>query len=570
MLINAGLLALGILLGWIIFGGGEARTSENESAKQGMTGHDMSMEPEDESAQFSVKLSDAAMKIAEVAMTPVEKKVPYKEVYLPGKVMPDERKIAQLTARYPGRIEKLHVNFTGQKVRKGEVLASIYSPDLVTAQRELFEAMKFKDTNFQYYDASRQKLKLWSLTEEQIDNIEKTGEVKFYFDVLSPLDGTVTKRNVALGDYVSEGNPLFEIINLSHLWVMFDAYENDLPWIKMGDKIRFTIKSLPNEEFAGRVTFIDPVIDKVSRVTKVRVELENPRDLLKPEMLASGILRTMLPRSGEDVVIPKSAVLWTGKKAIVYVMTDTHNNMFEYREVALGSDAGNYWVVKSGLKEGEMVVSNGVFKIDAAVQLKGEKSMMNPEGGKIAMGHAGMDMGGDKKEEPGDQNASKKTQEGHKGMSMDMGVNDDFKKQFTEVCNKLLLLDDAFIASDAAKAKSTATDIEAALAGVDMGLLKGDMMEKWMASLPILNEALNKIKSTNDIEKQRLAFADFNDEMYKAVKTYGTSGVTIYYQYCPMARDGRGAYWLSGRKEIKNPFFGKAMLTCGETKEIIK
>ncbi len=569
MLINAGLLALGILLGWLIFGGGEAPT-EKEPAAHDMSAHDMSMAPEDESAQFSVKLSDAAMKIAEVAMTPVEKKIPYKEVYLPGKVVADERKIAQLTARYPGRIEKLYVNFTGQKVKKGEVLASIYSPDLVTAQRELFEAMKFKDTNFQYYDASRQKLKLWSLTEEQIDNIEKTGEVKFYFEVLSPLDGTVTKRNVALGDYVSEGNPLFEIINLNHLWVMFDAYENDLPWIKMGDKIRFTIKSLPNEEFAGRVTFIDPVLDKMARVTKVRVELDNPRDLLKPEMLASGILRTMLYRSGEEVVVPKAAILWTGKKAIVYVMTDSHANMFQYREVELGSDAGNYWVVKSGLKEGEMVVSNGVFKIDAAVQLRGEKSMMNPEGGKVAMGHAGMDMGGDKKDESNEQNASKENHEGHSTMKMDMGVNDAFKKQFTEVYKKQLLLGNAFIASDAAKAKSAATDVETALTGVDMSLLKGETMNKWMASLPILNAALNRIKSTNDIEKQRLAYADLNDEMYKAVKTFGSSGETIYYQYCPMARDGKGAYWLSDQKEIKNPFFGKAMLTCGETKEVIR
>jgi len=599
-LIYLGVLILGILLGWLLFGRSGTSSTEAMPDNHSLSDHKpgtvwtCSMHPQirsdkpgscpicgmdliplqseeetgDVAAQYTVKLSDAAMKIAEVSMSTVERKAPYKEVYLPGKVMPDERKIAQLTARYPGRIEKLFVNFTGQKVRKGEVLAKIYSPELVTAQRELFEAIKFKEANPKYYAAARQKLKLWDLTDSQIDQIEQSGDVIFYFDVQSPLSGTVTKREVALGDYVKEGNSLFEVVDLSHVWVMFDAYENDIPWIKLRDQISFTIKSIPGKEFKSTVTFIDPVLDRMARVVKVRTELNNPNDVLKPEMLASGLLRTMLPGSREALVVPKSSVLWTGKKAVVYVMTDDHNNMFQYREIDLGAEAGDYYVVKAGLQEGEMVASNGVFKIDAAAQLKGEKSMMNPEGGKQSMGgHAGMDMGGDKKpdvESKDDKNASSM-----ENMKMDMSVNMDFKMQLTSVYKSQLDLQKAFLASDVSKVQKAVPAVEAKLGNVDMSLVKGDMHNHWMTTVKSLNESLSRMKKSGDMEQQRLAYADFSDALYSAIKMFGTMGEPIYYQFCPMARNGAGAYWLSATREIKNPYYGDAMLTCGETKEVI-
>jgi Cu(I)/Ag(I) efflux system membrane fusion protein len=384
-----GVFALGLVIGWLLFGSSEKNTKQEIPEKMVMDDNQM----EDSSDPYTVKFSNAAMKIAEVEMSTIEKRKPYKEIYLPGKIMVDERNISALTARYPGRIEKLMVNYTGQQVNKGQVLAKIYSPQLVTTQRELFEAAKFKETNPEFYKASRNKLKLWGLTDVQISQIESSGDVSFNFDILSPISGTVTVRNVALGDYVKEGDPLFEVVNLNHLWVMFDAYENDIPWIKLGDKITFNITSIPGEEFVGKVTFIDPVLDMMSRVVGVRAEINNPKNILKPQMLASGILKTMLPGSGNELVVPKSAILWTGKKAVVYVMTNDKNNLFHYREIELGAEAGDYYVVQSGLKEGEMIATHGVFKIDAAAQLKGKKSMMNPEGGKVDKGMAGMDMG---------------------------------------------------------------------------------------------------------------------------------------------------------------------------------
>jgi Cu(I)/Ag(I) efflux system membrane fusion protein len=516
---------------------------------------------------YSVKLSNAAMKIAEVSTSIIERKAPFKEVYLPGKIMPDERNISELTARYPGRIEKLYVNFTGQKVKKGQVLAQIYSPELVTAQKELFEAMKLKDTNPSYFTAVRNKLKLWDLTEAQIDEIASSGEVKFYFDVLSPLTGTVTMRHVALGDYVKEGVPLFEIIDLRRIWVMFDAYESDIPWIKLGDKIKFTIKSIPDEIFESTVTFIDPVINPQTRVAGVRTELRNSKDILKPHMLASGLLKTMLPGSGGQLIIPKSAVLWTGKKAVVYVRTNNHDNMFLYTEVTLGADAGDYYIVKEGLKEGNLVASNGVFKIDAAAQLKGEQSMMNPEGGKVSMAHNHGDMSGDKMPD-----ANKNDDQSSQNASLRKGmvVNERFKKQLTSVYSVHLELQNAFLASDPMKVKESVSPVKSAIGNVDMSLVEGDMHNFWMESLKALNASLDRIKSSDDLEVQRLAYADFNDELYKDIKMFGVSEVKIYYQFCPMARNGEGAYWLSETEEIKNPYYGEAMLTCGETIEVIQ
>ncbi|MEP0987068.1 efflux RND transporter periplasmic adaptor subunit [Ekhidna sp.] len=596
-----GVLIVGILIGWLLIGGSGSESQEELPTDHSAMDHadgttwTCSMHPQiqreepgncpicgmelipmkqdeddGEAGQYSVKLSNAAMKIAEVEMSTIERKAPYKEVYLPGKVMADERNIAELTARYPGRIEKLMVNFTGQKVRKGQVLAKIYSPELVTAQRELFEAMKFKETNPSYYRATRNKLKLWDLTEAQIDQIEQSGDVDFYFDVLSPITGTVTMRHVTLGDYVKEGTALFEVVDLSHVWVMFDAYESDIPWIKMRDKIKFSIKSIPGREFNATVTFIDPVLNPMSRVAKVRAELDNPKDLLKPEMLADGILKTMLPGSGDQLVIPKSAILWTGKKAVVYVMTDDHNNMFQFREIDLGADAGDYYVVESGLSEGEMVATNGVFKIDAAAQLRGEKSMMNPEGGKVSMGHNHGGSSEEKKPASGSEHEGHDESSSENTKKMDMSVDENFKQQLTNVYQVHLDLQKAFLATDATAAKKQAGSVKSALDKVDMSLVKGEMHNQWMNSLKTLKTTLGNIESGSDIEKQRLAFADFSDALYSAIKMFGTTGETIYYQYCPMARDNKGAYWLSAVEEIKNPYFGDAMLTCGENKAVIK
>jgi Cu(I)/Ag(I) efflux system membrane fusion protein len=265
-------------------------------------------------------------------------------------------------------------------VSKGDRLATIYSPALITAQQELLEAQANRQSNPALYQATRNKLKLWDLTDEQIDNIEKNGEVRNYFDILSPITGTVTKRNVALGDYVKEGSALFQVIDLTGIWIMFEAYESDLPWIKSGDKVDFTVQSLPGKNLQGQVSFIDPLIDPQTRITRVRVEIRNKDLLLKPDMFARGVVTSAIAGNNKSLMIPKTSILWTGKRAVVYVkIPGREQPTFRYREIVLGPSAGEFYMVKEGLSEGEEIAVNGVFKIDAAAQLAGKPSMMNPE-----------------------------------------------------------------------------------------------------------------------------------------------------------------------------------------------
>lgn len=317
-----------------------------------------------------VQMTESAKKLADIQTTEVRKKTPKKTLYLQGKVNPDERNIASITARFGGRIEKLFISFTGQKVKKGEKLATVYSPELVTAQRELLEAAKQGKKDSPLFKSAKSKLKLWDLDEEQISNILEKGEPILYFEVKSPMTGTVMQRNISRGDYVKEGQPLFKVMDLTKLWVMFDAYESDLPWINVGDKIDYSVKALPGKEFSGKVNFIDPFIKDKSRVAKVRVEVDNPENKLKPGMFVQGRLHSKVAGKEEKLIIPKTSVLWTGKRSVVYVKVPSKDKpVFEYRRIELGPESGDSYVVIDGLSAGEQIVTNGVFKIDAAAQL---------------------------------------------------------------------------------------------------------------------------------------------------------------------------------------------------------
>jgi len=326
----------------------------------------------------AVHFSKEAMELANVSTSIVSYQKPVKEVRLYGKVQADERLLQNQVAHIGGRIEKLFVNFTGEPVHKGQLLAMIYSPDLITAQQELIEAAKSKQTQPEIYQAAMEKLMQWMLTDRQIAQIEKSGKVKTNFEVYSNTSGIVTARRVNTGDHVSEGSVLYDIANLSSIWVLFDAYESDLPFLKVGNTISFSLQALPGTNFSAKIQFIDPVIDPVNRVAKVRVEVSNGGGKLKPEMFATGVVKANLNEFKDKLVIPRSAVLWTGKRSIVYVkQPDTQEINFKMREIDLGPMLGNSYVVLGGLKDGEEIVTDGTFSVDAAAQLAGKPSMMN-------------------------------------------------------------------------------------------------------------------------------------------------------------------------------------------------
>ena len=268
---------------------------------------------------LAVHFTNEAVELAHVQTSIVSRQQAEKEVRLYGKVQADERLQQSQVAHIAGRIEKLMVNFTGESVRKGQTLAIIYSPELSTAQQELLESAKSKQTDGSIYEAAKEKLRQLKLTEKQIDAIEKSGRIQTNFDIKATTNGIVVVRRVNTGDYVSQGAVLFDVADLSHVWIMFDAYESDLPYLSQGQKVTFTIQALPGINLSANITFIDPVLDPNTRISRVRIEIGNQGGRLKPEMFATGIVSANLTQFQNSLVIPRSAVLWTGKRSIVYV-----------------------------------------------------------------------------------------------------------------------------------------------------------------------------------------------------------------------------------------------------------
>jgi len=343
----------------------------------------------------AIQLSEEAMALADVQTSRVNKENPVKQVRLYGKIAPDERSLQSQTAHVGGRIENLAVDFTGETVRAGQTLATLYSPELFTAQEELLEALKMQQPAL--IKAAREKLLLWKMTDAQITAIEQSGATSPIVEIKANTSGIVMSKKVSQGDYVSQGAVLYDVANLSKVWAMFDAYEVDLPFLGKGDPVEFTLQALPGKTYKGRIAFIDPIVNATSRTARVRVEVANPNMELKPEMYATALVDAPLKGYKDQIVVPQTAVLWTGKRAIVYVkQPDISTPTFQMREVELGPSLGNAYVILKGLSDGEEIVTNGVFSIDASAQLEGKPSMMNNDGNAAhpMTGHAGHQMHG--------------------------------------------------------------------------------------------------------------------------------------------------------------------------------
>lgn len=353
----------------------------------GGTGGDAAVDP------AAIQLSEEAMALADVQTTRVSRENAVKKIRLYGKIAPDERSLQSQTAYVGGRIEKLNVEFTGESVYAGQTLATLYSPELFTAQQELLEAIRMKQP--QLIQAAREKLSLWNLTNAQINQIQESGKASPMVDIKANTSGIVIAKRVNRGDYVQQGAVLFDIANLSRVWALFDAFEVDLPFLSKGDRVEFTLPSFPGKSFTGNISFIDPIVNPTTRTARVRVDIANSRQELKPEMYALAEVNAPLKGIKNQIVVPQTAILWTGKRAIIYVrQPNTSIPTFLLREIELGPSLGGAYVVLSGLEEGEEIVTNGVFAIDASAQLEGKRSMMNTESTHGMSGHEGHQMMG--------------------------------------------------------------------------------------------------------------------------------------------------------------------------------
>lgn len=408
------------------------RTSMQQSEKgsQAMTGHAHGLPagpPREVSGPVRYAMSEEAKTLAEVQTAEVKRARAVKRLRTVGMVFDAETRIATLTARIPGRLDAVFIDFTGVKVNEGDPMVTIWSPTLITSQVELFETIRSGDPEGLIRGAE-EKLMQYGLTKQQVKAIREGKRPDLYITLRAPISGIVMRKNAVLGQFVKEGDDMFVINDLSHVWVKLDAYEPDLPWIRYGQEVTFTTPSFPGKTYKGKIIFIEPVLDMATRTVKVRVDAENPDYELKPHMFVNAEIEAEIDHKGSVIkpewvgkyicpfdptevsdtpgecpktkqplqpataygysgvdnptlplVIPETAVLYTGKRSIVYVEVPNQSQpTYEQRDVTLGPRAGSEYVVFGGLKEGEKVVVKGNFQIDSSVQIAGEPSMMNP------------------------------------------------------------------------------------------------------------------------------------------------------------------------------------------------
>lgn len=538
----------------------------------------------DDPGPRTLSMSESARALADIQTTEIKREFPEAIIRLVGKLGYDETRMKSLTARFPARIDELFVNFTGVEVAKGEHLARVYSPELLSAQRELLTAYR-SDPDSSITRAAREKLRLWDLLPDQIEEILSSGEARDSFVLRAPVGGVVVSKNVKEGDYLKTGDPLFKIVDLTELWLFLDAYESDLAWLRYGQDVSFTVESFPGETFHGKIAFIEPEVNRSTRTVSVRVNVPNTDERLKPGMFARGAIQARMAEGGKvftpelagkwispmhpeiikdgpgacdvcgmdllpaeelgyveegeenmPLTVPASAVLRTGKRAVVYVeIPDAERPAYEGREIVLGPRAGEVYLVNSGLEAGDRVVTHGAFKIDSALQIQAKPSMMNPEGGGPAPGH-----------DHGSQSGSEK-----------IPASIDSKLQInTEKAKRILPpyfeLQHALVADD--------------LEGAQTALNSIMEITGHSGPLPQLIHTMLAAETLDALRKPH--FDTLSTALIQAIQTdsHAFEG-DLFQMHCPMVYNDRGADWLQATDELRNPYFGAAMLTCGEVKE---
>jgi len=580
------ILAAGLLLGWLFFG----RSNPNDtSSKQNTVTettqmwtcamHPQIMQPEagdcpicgmdlipaETSAQGLLanqfKLSENAMALANIQTSSVgNHQTEVNAIKLSGKIVENEDNSAIQPAHFNGRIEKLYVNSIGEKVVKGQAVAKIYAADLVAAQQELLTTYRLRASQPQLYQAVRNKFKNWKIQGAQLDAVLKTGEVTTSFTIYSHVSGVVTEISVSDGAHIMDGKPIFKVSNLASVWANFDVYEHQLSLFKKGQTIMVTTNAYPNKVYKATVDFIDPILNAQTRTVTLRAVLKNADGVFKPGMFVEGAIEGVSDPKGESITIPASAILWTGERSVVYVKTNPSSPVFEMREITLGQKIADQYQVLEGLQNGNEIVTNGTFTVDAAAQLQGKKSMMNRATGQTSSGQQSHSVRGDAASP-----ASSKLI-----MNKRLNVPKEFQDQLNSVFNAYINIKDAFVEEDSVNVVKASKILLKDLTKVDMKLLKDQSAHtQWMQLEKQIKISANALATMQEVAAKKDQFKQLSLQLINAVQVFGVNK-KVYVDFCPMADDNLGAYWLSQDKKISNPYFGGAMLSCGEVKQVIE
>lgn len=634
--------------------------------------------------------ADAAARL-DLRVSPVVREPAVADVELFGRISYDERRTETITSRVGGRIDRLFVDFTGARVREGDHLAEIYSPDLLVAQRELIEARRgldalsagapesVRETRRRLFASAREKLRLLQFSDDQIDRIAAAAEPVDHLTLYSPQSGIVIEKLVNEGQYVTTGEALFRVADLSMVWLELEAYERDLVWLRYAQDVEFRVDALPGRVFHGRVSFIDPDLDPRRRVATVRVNVENPDESLKPGMFAVAHARSSVGEGGRvldpslagkwvspmhpevvkdgpgqcdicgmDLVpaeelgflasgdelnellqIPDSAVLRTGHRAVVYVRLENENGpVFEGREITLGPRVGSRFIVRSGLEEGDLVVTRGAFKLDSEMQIQARPSMMNANAGfdERPAHSASEALAGQWKPVLRAFGRLTRSPDGSRLSAVSELVREidaeSLQPEEAERWNEFSrrLLNTLELASDdlADRPGAALREIRSGLEQVGryLGLptrtepvAETDprttaALKTWLAAYFPIARAMaddddeaaesaarqflevvqsgdharagslvapaRRLAEADGLDARREALQAVSDRLIEHIREGGLDAVgDAYVVHCPMAFDNTGADWLAAERQVLNPYFGDSMLKCGSVTETL-
>ncbi len=458
---------------------------------------------------------------------------------LSGHIKIDKDYSSSLISYFPGEIVRLYVKSEGEKIQKGQKVADIYAPELRIHQEELIAAARQRESAPDLYRAARRKLENWKLDSTQMNQIIAEGRPRDILTIHASTTATVTSLEVEEGDMIRKGSSMIRISNLNHLWAEFQVQESDLSHIQEGTTVIFTAQAAPGREFRGRIYYIDPQLDAQKRTAVARAKVSS-QGVLKPEMLIRGFVQVESSGSSDKLIIPSSAILWTGPRSIVYVEVDGASvPSYEYREVDVAKYSNENAYITSGLEIGERVVTKGAFVIDAAAQLNNQKSMMNQmvgESDKAAV---------DRKK-----------------------VNPLHQEAYQEMEHHYWKLKDAFVESDSIAVRAIAEDFYRSAQKVPPAVKGEESRDLWMQKQEKLEKASRAIADEESMEKQRGAFREISNSLIFWHRHFKLSSDSLYVQHCPMAFDNEGADWISQEEKIRNPYFGDKMLKCGSVEEV--
>jgi len=509
---------------------------------------------EDHSGPGVVTLSERAQKLAQLRTSEVRRTSDSTgSLRLLGRIEPNETTLKHVTAWTGGRIDRLFVNTTGERVKGGQTIALLYSPEIFAAHQDLITAgnqvERMKDgaessrrAAEAALGAARQRLSLLGVPDGELARMEKQKKPTTSVPIRTPFGGTVMERMATEGTYVTTGARLYSIAKLTSLWIQLDAYETDLPLLSLEQNVTIRVEAYPGEEFEGVVTFIDPTLDPVKRTARVRVEVENEDGRLRPGMFAQAIVASETEKGADaPLVIPASAPLFTGRRAIVYVEVPSESGgSYQARTVRLGPRLGNMYPVVAGLSEGERIVTRGAFALDADLQIRGGESMMSTAD------------------------------------DLQRGMWDDVihleraeLRQLAPVVEAYLAIQFSLADDDLKKSQEAAKQLGEELVKTELDA-STEAKRAWGHFSKMLGAEAELLSKSNSIEEARKSFEGLSGTAVMILRVFGNPlEKPLRQAHCPMARGSKGGTWVQEGEEVDNSYYGAAMLSCGDiTKEV--